>query len=100
MRAAGIDNPRVAMEGGPRGTLDNQNEQSYPFHQVIKNKSKHGLFLEEHHPTLIIPTVHSSSFAWSLATRGSELPGVISCQTLHLNISHPAQFKVQVSPYY
>lgn len=88
----------------PGSILDNQNEQRCSFHEGIKNKSKPRVafgrtpsdpnLIQSHIPLFLPP------WLGSLPQGGSEPPWVIICQALHLNITHPAQCKVQVTPQY
>lgn len=97
MEATEMDNPWVPVGGGPRNILDNQSELRWPFHRAIKNISMPWVvcrvmqlnthFAHKPFPPLLAAAARRSSLLW-----------VISCQALYLNILHPAQFKVQVSP--
>lgn len=96
-KATEMNSPWVSVGGGPRNILDNQNELRCLFYQAIKNISVpwvlcRAMQLDTHF-------THKSFPPWlaAAAERSSSL-WVISCQAMYLNILHPAQFKVQVSP--
>lgn len=70
VRAAEIDNPRVAVGGGQGAHLIIKMNKDVPFIKASKINLSHGLFLEEHQPTLILsnPAFHRSP-----------LPGLAAC---------------------
>lgn len=76
------------MGGGPRSTLDNQNEQGCSFHQAIENKSKLWVVYEGTPSTsnLFDLTFHCPSLAWLLTAGRISCCRFISCQAWNLNI--------------